>query len=160
MKVIFLDVDGVLITDETRRLGNRNVSPACVAALNSLLERTDARIVLSTSWRVGLTGRELCALFRQWGVTGGIIDKTPNLPEGCRGDEIARWLEERQTSRGDVESFVIIDDHDDMGELMPYLVRTRSAVGFSDEDVERATEILSKPVRALVDTEPQTMAAE
>jgi hypothetical protein len=39
----------------------------------------------------------------------------------------------------EVESFVIIDDDADMGELLPYLVQTSGVHGLSDDKREEAS---------------------
>ena len=142
MKIIFLDIDGVLINRESCRKGFAVVAPECVAALNNLLSRTKALIVVSSCWRVGRTRIELCDLFNNWGVTPGrILDKTPHFSfSAIRGHEIEDWL--ALYKRQPIESYVIIDDDLDMGELLPKLVHTTFELGLTQEHVEAALRML------------------
>lgn len=107
MKVVFLDIDGVLNhmgmaheLDEQhssrgclRRFFARadggscdcyslakQFDRACVAKLNALLERTGAVVVLSTSWRKILAPGEIQHLLKEHGFVGKIVGATPDLP--------------------------------------------------------------------------------
>jgi hypothetical protein len=53
MKVIFLDIDGVLNTTATPKPANdsRVVDPMLLARFRKLLFDTDAEVVLSSTWR-------------------------------------------------------------------------------------------------------------
>lgn len=141
MKVIFLDVDGVLITG-MKPYDWRTPDPTCIALLNELTECTHGQIVVSSCWRVGRTLPELRDLFKRWGVIGTIIDRTGSGAES-RGLEIMRWLHERDKLRGDVDKFVIIDDDKDMDVLFPSLVQTKHHLGLTEPDVKKAIELLS-----------------
>ena len=52
-KIVFLDFDGVLNSEQSvRELGTRyRFAPNNVAALNEVLRQTDAFLVISSSWR-------------------------------------------------------------------------------------------------------------
>lgn len=145
MKVIFLDIDGVLITHDSS-LSRRNALPGtprtwspdkrCVRRLNQLTEWTGAKIVVSSVFR---KFRGYRAILEGWGVAAPIVGQTPVLREKYRGDEIQAWLMLHPT----IEHFVILDDDDDMGRMTTSrLVRTDPKVGFSREDLGRAYEIL------------------
>jgi hypothetical protein len=158
MKVIFLDIDGVMNNLESLRFPRTKVEcsthsysaahPACVEALNLITRETDVRLVISSTWR-GIGMQVLFEVFRAWGVKGMIAGRTPDgsrqsgrvwaAPE--RGDEIKQWLE---TYQG-VTSFVILDDGDDMGELKPNLVQTNYEIGLTTADADRAIAILNAP---------------
>ena len=128
MRIIFLDFDGVLVNRQSvrERSGNHAAADArCVSALNWITDETDARIVVSSTWRWEFKNPDLRGLLRQWGVTGVMIDSTPIKPyTGTRGGEIQLWLTAYQRDRTDVESFVILDDDSDMGELTTHLIKT------------------------------------
>src|SRR5688572_12211883 len=145
MKVIFLDIEGVLLNLGSQRLGGE-ADPQCVARLNALTEATGAALVVSSTWRSqGLD--EITALLRGWGVTAPVAGITDDLsyldltsPIGIqRGDEIGQWLDRHP----DVEAFVILDDDDDMAGLLPYLVRTDTDFGLTDEQAEQARLVLA-----------------
>lgn len=144
MKIIFLDVDGVLINRASCRSGFGKVDADCVALLNQLLEKSEAKIVVSSCWRIGKTVIEVRDLLNGWGVTPGkILDVTPLNWDWERGQEIGWWLDQRVKLRGDVESFVIIDDDRDMGDLLPRLVHTKFEPGLTRADVDAALELLN-----------------
>jgi hypothetical protein len=58
MKVIFLDIDGVLNCDKTRnpRKFPYVVDKKLLGRLSNLLDRTNAKVVLSSSWRLDPVG--------------------------------------------------------------------------------------------------------
>jgi len=161
MKVIFLDVDGVL-NSEDDLLGIQNdgtVNPGReifdrpLALLKSLVDATNAKIVISSSWRVGCAkcgresfyGKELYETLKQrlGDYDMAAIDVTPviNKPMVKRGDEIRKWL---NTTEYEIESFVILDDEADMCEYnSTNLVQTSMKTGLLEEHVEMAKTILN-----------------
>jgi hypothetical protein len=136
MKVIFLDFDGVLVTVHDRYT---NASPYCVAMLNDITNQTDAKIVVSSSWRCGSTVAELTDTLQRWGVTGEVIGKTPLLRGKKRGYEIQAWLDEHP-----VKSFVILDDDSDMAHLKSSLVKCHSHHGIDTKQVAKALKVLQQ----------------
>lgn len=141
-RVVFLDIDGVLITAATCRKGFGIVDPECVATLNELIAQTGAAIVLSSCWRIGRTRIECCDLLQEWGVKGVVLDKTPHPCYSLtRGKEIQMWLDSNE--RHAVDSFVILDDDSDMDHLMPRLVKTTFESGLRTAHIEKALELLA-----------------
>lgn len=124
MKVLFLDVDGVLNSAEwfakqepTKPLRLHEIDPKPVKRVLRVLEETGAKIVLSSTWRLV---PELVERLRAVGLP--IWDVTPSSDSGHRATEIRTWLATRLGTR-----FAIIDDDADAGEgddLRPYFVRT------------------------------------
>ena len=180
LKIIFLDVDGVLncsdfyknrwerlqANGETRDYPYDEFSPECVARLNKVTDATGAKIVVSSTWRLGRTVEELQNLFKEVGITGEVIDKTCHMggakgytiPRGC---EIDHWLDERKFQRinwslkvqmeyaekSEVDNYVIFDDDSDMlYNQREHFIKTSQKTGLDDSDVERAIELLSKPI--------------
>src|SRR4029079_18440401 len=94
MKVIFLDIDGVLNCDRTPnpRKCPYVVDRRLLARLKKLLKRTRAKVVLSSSWRLDPVGL-LAAKY--WGVP--FIDTLADLPKKTRRDEVLSWLEAHPT---------------------------------------------------------------
>lgn len=156
MKVIFLDVDGVLNPNRWRdRNGSheeRWIWPEKVALLKDLVARTDARICVSSTWRIGDGYTKLVVYLvqkhgfeRRW-----FVGRTPDhatIVRGIyvadrRGGEIADWLR-TQGVKLKVQQFVILDDDSDMGDLKPYLVQTDSGEGLTAAHVERAVVLLN-----------------
>jgi hypothetical protein len=90
MKVIFLDIDGVL---NCKKTANPRKLPYVVdlrllARLRRLLGRRGAKVVLTSTWRYDPAG-----LFsaKRWGIP--FIGVTPDMPKRPRRDEIRAWLE-------------------------------------------------------------------
>lgn len=138
MKIIFLDIDGVLnhqiwYEGEVKQLrqpkeGDYSVyfSPFSMSILNTIIEETGAKVVVSSSWRTGRSVKELTEILEANGFKGEIIGKTPHLrftglegynysvPRGC---EIKAWLETHKDILGTKMSkvrYVILDDDSDM----------------------------------------------
>ncbi len=65
MKIIFLDIDGVLnhmywLKKMKGVEGDKKFfDPDCVRRLNTITDKTGAKIVLSSSWRIGKTKEQL-----------------------------------------------------------------------------------------------------
>ena len=159
MKVIFLDVDGVLNSEVSREQERNNfgnwmeheVSDMHINNLNKIVDATGAQIVLSSSWRFDhpkATGRDFIAdplmkiLDRKLKAVGlDIIDVTPDLRGKIRGAEIQDWLDRHS----EVERFVILDDDVDMmEEQKPFFVNTTFKNGLTEEMANKAIEILNK----------------
>lgn len=157
MKVIFLDIDGVLNSevfwttqkqhirkqlaleagrtkDEASALAN--IDPEGVARILKIVKETGAEIVVSSTWRY-----DDCLNYklRFMGIphTYGI---TPWSRDRHRGSEIKEWLDEHP----EVTNYVIIDDDNDMlDEQEPHFVQTSWYDGINDYNVEKAIEILN-----------------
>ena len=125
MKVIFLDVDGVLCTPLSVALSNllrlpmdrQLFDPAALFWLRRLVKTTGAAVVLSSSWREELYRDEpVCRavidnLYRALARNHTpITDVTPLLEQGGKGAEIAAWLE-CHPCRG----YAVLDDRDCFG---------------------------------------------
>lgn len=154
MKAIFLDLDGVLNSrryDAARDRSKRTyIDPTRLELLRRIISATDAKIVLSTTWRVHWDkdrekcdeeGKYIADSFAEFGME--IFDKTADLGlHFSRADEIRLWLSERD----DIESFVVIDDYlYDWGNLSDRLVRTNPNFGWGleEEHVEKAIRLLN-----------------
>ncbi len=145
-RIVFLDFDGVLNCESsTQELGTRyQFGKSCVAAVNLLLRRTDARIVITSSWRDHWTLRENAEFLERDGVLSGrVIGKTPTL-ERERGIEIDSWL---HSAPYPVESFVIVDDRDDMAMHSSRLIRTDSQVGLTAPQARQAIKMLGAEIQ-------------
>jgi hypothetical protein len=141
-RVVFLDIDGVLAPiRQWDRYGD--LDPVCIQVLNEIVARGGADVVVSSTWRYGKTVVELQEILDAAGFSGNVVDMTPiGAPGADRGAEIATWLAEHA-----VDSYVIIDDHVDMGELRTNLVLTHPAHGLRPADAPLALAILMRPIR-------------
>lgn len=131
MKVVFLDIDGVLNNfDLIRRNGFDYIDAGMVRRLATVVRKTSAQIVLSSFWRLNPRDRSLvdCAL----GHSGlAVLDRTPSIP-GPRADEISEWI----LSNPGVKRFAILDDDEDAGIGMEHsFFNTDPEVGITPEIV-------------------------
>lgn len=115
----------------------RRVEAICAA--------TDARVVISSTWRILHPLPWLRRTLRRKGLNAQILGVTPRLqPECVRGLEIDRWLAEYPSA---VEGVVILDDDSDMAHLAPWHVKTSFETGITDGDVARAIDVIGRPFR-------------
>lgn len=140
MKVIFLDVDGVLNTPKLiRSFGFHHIDDILVALVARIVRETDARIVLSSTWRVNEKNRKLVedALARHGLVIFGC---TPVIrrSEGWTGDGWVRRHEEIQAwlRANEAVSFAIIDDWED-AEIVGSFFQTDEDLGLTVEIAEK-----------------------
>jgi hypothetical protein len=135
MKIIFLDIDGVLNCDKTPnpRKFPYIVDKKLLERLKRLLERTKAKVVLSSSWRCDPVG--LLAA-KHWGVP--FIDVCPDRPKSPRRKEMLTWLAEHPR----VTRFAIIDDEDDELDDLP-LFQPSSKTGITPAIVKGVEKYLN-----------------
>ena len=165
------DFDGVLNTEkyycELKSKGlpsddkyGQLFDPEAVANLRKIIDATDARIVVSSSWRyMGLN-----VLQRMWydrDLPGRIVDITPlhllddklcdtdlnqvDMLSLCRGNEIKWYFDEVLDANSNSRRFIIFDDLKDvLPELQDHFVRIDPIVGITEKDVGRAVEIMKK----------------
>ena len=129
--------------------------PKAVANLATIVEKTGAEIVISSSWKcLGLA--ELQQMWKDRKVPGKVIDITPNTISdemllnvnsdemdlgACRGNEIKEWLSKHGR---EVSNYVIIDDLDDLlPEHNSHFVCTDPNVGITEWDAMKAIAILN-----------------
>ena len=127
-KLIFLDIDGVLnnsaMNHSTELFNEINsidtihgrLSPINIANLNCITDTTDAKIVISSSWRILSDLDEMRDILANAGVTGDIIDFTPELSgDTLRGNEIYRYIKDNYSWITEKNlRYIILDDDSDM----------------------------------------------
>jgi hypothetical protein len=124
MKVIFLDIDGVL---NCRKTPNPRKFPYIVdeqllARYHAVLRRTGARTVLASTWRYDPVG---CFAAKHHGVP--FIDVTPDLPKQPRSKEVVEWLRQHP----EVTRYAVLDDDNDGLDSLP-LFQPSPRTGLSD----------------------------
>lgn len=138
MKVIFLDIDGVLNREGTEeRCGPFiGVDRELSNKLLTWLHTTDVKIVLSSTWR---NHPDMHDHLHEAGIEW--VDRTPRIPGADRGEEIKFWLSENPI----VTDYAILDDTSDMlSEQKPFFVWTDADAGIQDRDIEKLNNILNK----------------
>ena len=135
MKVIFLDIDGVLNCDTTPnpRKFPFVVDQVLLKRLERLRGLTGAEVVLSSSWRFDPAGMFSA---KYYGVP--FVDTIPDLPDRPRCEEILAWLGDRP----DVERYIVIDDEDDELDPLPLFQPSRST-GLTHQMVDAAADYLN-----------------
>lgn len=126
MKIIMLDCDGVLnwAGTEEKFAGFIGLDPVRIARFNKIIEAVPgAKIVVSSTWRLGIPGVYECGLvgvkgvLQNHGVIGDIMDITPTGRRfrSSRGQEIRRWLANRHTDLPlePIDALLILDDDTD-----------------------------------------------
>ena len=163
MKIIFLDIDGVLNNSNWAKVlhnlygGNgyggmfRTNDPKWndvkwdwynVANLKHLLGRSRAKVVISSSWRRFHILKHFKAMFNLYGLPAHtVIGETTlqTLPGWIRGDAINKYLADNDN----IDNYVILDDNDDFYDYQNF-VKTDMKVGLIMSDVDKAIQILNK----------------
>ena len=155
MKIIFLDIDGVLNSigwvERTKGTAyeDKEIDPSKVRLLKQIIDKTDAKIVLSSTWREVDGSDDIPRhqmydyLVEELGTYRiEIFSRTP-LINNNRPKEIKRWLEETPFK---VDKFISLDDDFDKKDYQKYgisdcLIKTEYwniNGGLSKEYVEKA----------------------
>ena len=154
MKVLFLDIDGVLNNWPTNKRWSEQgkyilqIDEECIARVNRIVKETTCKVVISSIWRHNKrdfpTLEDLAAYFKKFGATFDLFDETPRDKNEIRGKEIQMWLDKNPG----VESIVILDDDGGMGLFIPYWVKTSMETGITEGHVNQAVLLLSMPLAA------------
>ena len=152
MKMIFLDFDGVMVTDRyqaqltainspLRDEYGAKFDPVCVENLRRIIDSTDADIVVISTWKMemGLDGIQKMWDARQ--LPGKVIGVTPDIDPIHRGDEIQAWLD---ANPGAVR-YAIIDDTPFLDffneEQLPHLFKVDERTGLDEKTAIRVIEL-------------------
>ena len=155
-KIIFLDIDGVLNSHTTKDTCGFyiGIEDRKVKLLRDIVDATDAKIVLSSTWRIGLNNQGhrlennmpyLKNKLAKFGLD--IYGYTPEvgIHRDCRGQEINLWLKAHEQ---EVDQWVVLDDEwfPDFSTygIYPHWVRTAFyGDGLTIDDVEDAIRVLN-----------------
>ena len=160
MKVIFLDIDGVLnskkyitsmkdLWDDPKY----QMDPLAVARLNRITDTTGADIVVSSTWRLAFTHHldKLQDCMASYGITGRVIGMTPDLvamdynlymAKPTRGGEIDQWLFDNTNPMA--KDYVIVLDDETVDGWRHVHVKTNFDDGLQDSHVDQAIALLGK----------------
>lgn len=131
MKVLFLDIDGVLNTPEmlTIENGYRYICPDRVKLIKKVVDATDCKIVLSSAWRT--ESRELNMVREALAKENlSLFSETPQCCEYPRSTEIVTWLMYREN----IDKYAVIDDFEDAGErIETNLFLTHESTGLTED---------------------------
>ena len=108
MKLIFLDIDGVLNSH-----GNTQIENDKILLLNEIVKETNAEVVITSTWRIGQSVQTLQQTLSNLGFIGIVNGKTDEL--WCRGEEIDEYLHPQDhwdnLQHNDVTRYIVIDDY-------------------------------------------------
>ena len=155
MKVIFLDLDGVLNTPSSEsRCGEYiGIDDEKVEKLKKIVEKTKAEIVLISTWKKYWRKEEKLKPLQDYSANyldeklakQGLkaIDKTKDKADGrylSRGESILEYV-----YRNNVENYIILDDCQfdyDGCDLTDNYIKTNQIEGLSEQQVKAACETL------------------
>lgn len=171
-KIIFLDFDGVLTNNKcSARLFEEGkptsdkygelFDPKAVDLLNHIIDETNAKVVISSSWRyLGLA--KLQELWQERGLHGQVIDMTSLhavdefilenglkwLENGVEGNEMSSprsmeiewWLRYRKDN---IANYVILDDLPMPSTLQQHFVQVNPVYGLLNSQAEQTIKILN-----------------
>ena len=166
MKVIFLDVDGVLNSDEffDNNKDNSYIDEKTVRLLKKAVEETGAKVVVSSSFRYTRSFGKVQEILLRNGIT---FDKTPFL-DNERGKEIKQWIAEHSKiseelkDGSEVEDYVVLDDDifDDFDEeILSHLIKMEEneVRGFGkvlqEKDVDKIIERFGRARNIVIEEE-------
>lgn len=160
-KVIFLDIDGVLNSVDsmvaffkwmpkgTRIQMEDRLDSVSIGLLRRVCIKTDAKIVISSTWRMGRTIEDFVDIFARHGWDNfPIIGMTPigckiaEITFRTRGHEIQDWL----THHPEVTEYIIIDDDSDMLESqIDHFVHVSNVNGFRSKHYCQCLRLFGQP---------------
>ena len=135
--VIFLDCDGVI----NQLQPNYYIDEAWVKILGDIVDKLDASVVLSSTWRVGfLHNYDMCTpqiqklrdVFEKYNIE--CIGRTKNI--GDRQKEIEVYVKDH-----DIKDFLVLDDDKNEFHDMTNLYLVKSQTGLTKKDYKAITRL-------------------
>jgi len=161
---IFLDIDGVIATPQTVEQGMWALTPEKQDLLGMIIEKTGAKIVISSSWRKHTIGDTIEYMkergFRFCDEIIGVTIRAYHYIENSihlsipRGVEIKQWIDTNIHSNNGKDwnvkklgkdwNYVILDDDSDMLlEQKDNFIKCDSMEGLTFEQANKAIDVLS-----------------
>ena len=149
MKLIIIDIDGVLNNgDTTERVrppeggSYIGIDPILMERFRTIVIKTDAHIVLSTTWRKFEFFRDHL-LEKMGDIASRVIGDTPVLDWKSRAEEINAWISSHPEIK--IDKFIVIDDLgcDDLDSFGESFIQTYYHDGLTEELMQKCIEKLS-----------------
>ena len=148
MKLLFLDIDGVLNSEATFKREHRlafeglfTMDARMVNRLKRIISETEAKIVLSSTWRRNILWP--MALYGNGIDLNSVIGTTPITREGeIRGDKVNAFIKQTEDVIT-VEKYAILDDDLDFHSEQP-LFKTSWKEGLTDEIADQVIAYLNE----------------
>lgn len=171
MKLIFLDLDGVLNSREAHKairfitgkwvpIGppkldpgeeftreNLNWAAMAVYNLRSIVDETGASIVISSKWATAYHySHQYIDMFRAYNWQDAPIIGVAGTDMSNRGADIQEWIRAYSRHNEAVDNYVILDDNADFSDIQKemHLVCVDGVYGLRKEDADKAIMILGK----------------
>ncbi len=172
MKVLFLDIDGVLNSHQSRHFWHnkrdqdkwenelykswqgtlyeylaQEFCPIAISNLEHILrEVPDLKIVVSSTWRKSNDVQALKEIFMPFKlIVNAIIDRTPvDYDRGPRGGEIKQWLDEQKNHGKVSEQVTDFTIVDDDSDMEPLMKHFVKTDGRVGLDFNKAEEIIRR----------------
>jgi len=159
MNVIFLDIDGVLNSEEfLKKNEDEAIDRNNVSILKNIIDKTGAVIVMSSGWRFWLDenmmskerySQCLYDILCEFDIK--LFGKTPDFSTEemrtnktfsyVKAKEIIAWLNEHEV----ICKYVVMDDFDLRNEeINSHLVRTNAEVGLTGDDAKRVFDMINQ----------------
>lgn len=157
MKILFIDIDGVLVPDKCKYLNHLRpksmkdldhwcyFDPFAVSFLNAVFENDHTlHGVIHSTWKKFYSADELQKMFEVSGCKfrwhNDMITHTVSTKFDSRWDDIENWLLQHVEVKR--QNFAIIDDAKPSANLKNRSVRTNEQTGISDKNCERLLNLL------------------
>ncbi|HEX3017189.1 MAG TPA: HAD domain-containing protein [Caproicibacter sp.] len=159
MKVIFLDIDGVLNANscDAACQSAGYIDESKVRMLSDIIQKTNSVVVLHSGWRfllneslepVGQEAENLLSLLEKYKIK--LYDRTPDFSTEeikktekfslVKAAEILSWL----NAHKEVDNYLVLDDLDLHNAIIAkHQIRTNSADGLTQDDVSCAIKVLN-----------------
>jgi hypothetical protein len=137
---IFLGINGVLNGHQWIHRGGPQITPDCVVSMNALLVKSNALVVLTSTWRQRVHGGSITVAGLQWllrthGLNITVQDVLPSGEVDTRAAQITSYL----AGRPEIKQYVVLD-HRKLD--VPNLVQTDPAKGIQPWQITEALQVL------------------
>lgn len=133
-RILFLDIDGVLnsssffqkMHEENKPYTDQTLDGNAVKLLESIVQTANCDVVISSSWRLCNSKREIGDILWRYGFRGTILDMTPDISLFDRKAEILAWIKDHP----EATSFCALDDNPIK---LPFWIEVDPKLGLYDE---------------------------
>lgn len=140
--IIFLDIDGVLISSRSRLAfgGYPAFDPVSCGLVETICRISGSRLVICSAWRERRTRKEMEAILTSVSISSGHLHEDwATVIIGTREKEIIEWLERHP----ETDHHAILDDGVALEKLAPNLVQPDPDIGLTLENFIEICALLS-----------------
>lgn len=141
MNIIFLDVDGVL--NSAKELSEGPFSKISLSVLKRIVDETNAKIVVISSWRLLEFSRKILLSELEKYHKESVIGMTPHLTSNR--EEIMTYLKSNEFSN---LNFIILDDQViEYQDLEEHVIKIDPYFGLNEEHLETCIHLLTSKTK-------------